>query len=1470
MTARRAWGTRLTALVGSLLLVIGVLGLLVPAARADSAPLDPTDPATPTTVTADALPTVQINGVAWSQVVVGNTVYVAGKFSTARPAGAAAGTRETVRNNLLAYDIRTGELVTSFTPDLNAQALAIAASPDGKRIYVAGDFNRANGQVRSRIAAYDTATGALVAAFKPSVAGQIRALAATNSTVYLGGNVSAVGSVSRTRLAAVSAATGALLPWAPVPGAAATAGSNEVLSLVVTGGGTQVVVAGRFATLNRVAATGVGALEATGVGATKPFAVNKLITNQGPNSAIWSLSTDGTTVYGSAYDFGGPGNLEGTFAADANGGALRSVAYCRGDNYSNFASNGALYIASHMHDCGYVGGYPEQSPRVHMHATAFSLAATGKVVGSFRNTNFVGKPAPSLLPWFPTMAQGSYTGQLQAGWSVTGNSQYVVYGGEFPRVNGVGQQGLVRYAMPALAPNKVGPGTAPAPTATAIAPGAVRIGWKASSDQDNERLTYRVYRDGDAAMPVAEFTRPSTWWQTPGLAFTDRAVPAGTHTYRVTVSDPAGNLRASPWVSATATAGGSARPYAATVHADGAIDHWSLGETSGTTAYDQAGTSDATIGTGVTRGAAGAISGDNDRAMTFNGSIGLVATKTVVPGPQVFSVEAWFQTTSKAGGKIVGFGNAKTGISTTYDRHVFMTTTGRVSFGVNDGARRTITSPGAYNDGRWHHVVATMGLSGLTLFVDGTQVGRLAGVTEAQAYAGYWRIGVDGTWSGATHFAGGIDEVAIYPTALTAAQVTAHHAQGSTGAVANAAPTAAFTTSVTDLTAAFDGSSSTDRDGSVAGHAWNFGDATTGSGVTASHTYRAAGTYSVVLTVTDDDGKTALRTESVTVTAPPPNSAPDARFTTSVGGRAVTVDASGSSDRDGTVATYTWAFGDGRSATGPTATHVYAASGTYTVTLTLTDDDGATATATLPVTVAGAPVIAADGFDRSVTGGLGAAEVGGAWTVAAGATRQSVAESAATFALTPATNTGSYLGSVAPDSADVRTTMSLSGVPTGGGAMVYVTGRRVAANLEYRARVRVLADGSVGVAAVKLTGTTTETLIGSEVLLPGLTYTPGLALNVRLAVSGSGTTDLAATVWAEGTTEPATPTLTRTDATAELQAPGGLGMAGYLAGSATAPVDLRFTGLTVTPVGGGNSAPTAAFTSAGNGLTASFNASTSKDTDGTLAGYAWDFGDGTTGQGATVSHTYAAAGTYTVRLTVTDDEGATAFVERPVTATAPAAAVVLAADEFDRSVTGGLGTAGVGGAWTASAGATRQSVAASAARFAMTAGTNTGSFLGSVARTDADVRTTLSLSGVPTGGGANVYVIGRRVAANQEYRGRVRILADGSVRVAVVRMSGSTTDVLVGSEVLVAGLTYKPGMELNVRVRVSGTGTTQLAATVWAVGSAEPATPTVSRTDSTAELQAAGSVGLTAYLSGSATAPVELRFAGFSATDPQD
>ena len=175
-------------LSATLTLGAAALSLVAPVAHADTAPAA----GLPATVSADVLPTVQINGVAWDQVTVGNTVYVTGSFAYARPAGTPASSSSRVaRANLLAYDITTGNLIPSFNHTLNAVGRSLAVSPNGDRLYVGGGFTTVDGATHTRIAAFDlTNGGALVTSFTGSANGTVFALAASNTTLYAGGSFS--------------------------------------------------------------------------------------------------------------------------------------------------------------------------------------------------------------------------------------------------------------------------------------------------------------------------------------------------------------------------------------------------------------------------------------------------------------------------------------------------------------------------------------------------------------------------------------------------------------------------------------------------------------------------------------------------------------------------------------------------------------------------------------------------------------------------------------------------------------------------------------------------------------------------------------------------------------------------------------------------------------------------------------------------------------------------------------------------------------------------------------------------------------------------------------------------------------------------------------------------------------------------------------------------------------------------------
>ena len=300
----------------------------------------------------------------------------------------------------------------------------------------------------------------------------------------------------------------------------------------------------------------------------------------------------------------------------------------------------------------------------------------------------------------------------------------------------------------------------------------------------------------------------------------------------------------------------------------------------------------------------------------------------------------------------------------------------------------------------------------------------------------------------------------------------------------------------------------------------------------------------------------------------------------------------------------------------------------------------------------------------------------------------------------------------------------------------------------------------------------------------------------------------------------------------------------------------------------GNSPPVAAFTSTCIELSCSFNAGTSSDSDGTIASYAWTFGDGTTGTGATPTHDYTAGGSYSVTLTVTDNAGATAQSTRNVSVTAPTTGV-LVDDQFSRTVTSGLGTAPTGGPWTVRGSTADYAVASGVGTMRVAAGTSRLAALNEVSATATDTRLTFGLDKRPTGTGLYHSLNGRSVDGSGAYRAKTRVTSTGAVTLELARLTATGSEVNLQPAATVSGLSYAAGDLLNVRMQTTGTAPTTIRAKVWKVGTPEPTSWLRSVTDSTAELQTAGAVAITPYLSGSATnAPITVRLDSLVVTPP--
>lgn len=211
-----------------------------------------------------------------------------------------------------------------------------------------------------------------------------------------------------------------------------------------------------------------------------------------------------------------------------------------------------------------------------------------------------------------------------------------------------------------------------------------------------------------------------------------------------------------------------------------AQSEWKMNDNAAnTTVADSAGSN---TGTAAQNTSAITTTGKINSAFNFNGSSDYIYTATQYSNPQIFSISAWFKTSTASGRKIVGFESNQSGTaSASYDRQIYMGTDGKVRFGWHDGSVNTIASSSTLNDGNWHHAVATYNSGSASFYIDGNLQGSLFAV--ATGYTGYWRIGGYKTanWTNGSngYFTGQIDDVRIFNSAITPDDVALLYNSGS-------------------------------------------------------------------------------------------------------------------------------------------------------------------------------------------------------------------------------------------------------------------------------------------------------------------------------------------------------------------------------------------------------------------------------------------------------------------------------------------------------------------------------------------------------------------------------------------------------------------------------------------------------------------------------------------------------------------
>ena len=287
----------------------------------------------------------------------GDRVFLAGEFTGLMPPGASTNkarqdpTPIVPRRYLAALDVKTGALL-DWDARVDGPVMALAVSPDGKRLYLGGTFRRVGSVAQARLAAVDVATGAVDPTFRPpSPSAYVRALALAGDKLFVGGAFVAVGTEPRSQLVAVDATTGALQDdWIPPDntgghftghtGAAATddGSHGHVHDLKVTRDGSMLLVGGSF--LDWDGHKGLMVLDTE---TAQPTTWQPVLDQGRPVYGLDVFPADGKTIFVAA---GGSGGTVEAFRPDAGKKPLW-IHRVDGDATDVAATASRLYLVGH-------------------------------------------------------------------------------------------------------------------------------------------------------------------------------------------------------------------------------------------------------------------------------------------------------------------------------------------------------------------------------------------------------------------------------------------------------------------------------------------------------------------------------------------------------------------------------------------------------------------------------------------------------------------------------------------------------------------------------------------------------------------------------------------------------------------------------------------------------------------------------------------------------------------------------------------------------------------------------------------------------------------------------------------------------------------------------------------------------------------------------------------------------------------